>query len=114
MVLLFYTNYISVALAHHEIFRAKIGKGGIILRSWNANMGIKMECRFSIQKGSYKVWEINMGVCPHLDFDDTSIKLFIAWCMNSLFIVHLIFYAIPLSINCVMYDITTAPEGTIL
>ena len=29
MVLLFYTTYISVDLAHHEIFRAKVGKGGI-------------------------------------------------------------------------------------
>ena len=29
MVLLFYTTYISVDLAHHEIFRAKAGKGGI-------------------------------------------------------------------------------------
>ena len=26
---LFYTTYISVDLAHQEIFRAKIGKGGI-------------------------------------------------------------------------------------
>ena len=29
MVLLFYTTYISVDLAHREIFRAKVGKGGI-------------------------------------------------------------------------------------
>ena len=29
MVLLFYTTYISVDLAHHKIFRAKVGKGGI-------------------------------------------------------------------------------------
>ena len=29
MVLLFYTTYISVDLAHHEIFRAKVDKGGI-------------------------------------------------------------------------------------
>ena len=27
-VLLFYTTCISVDLAHHEIFRAKVGKGG--------------------------------------------------------------------------------------
>ena len=26
----FYTTYISVDLAHHEIFRAKGGKGGIM------------------------------------------------------------------------------------
>ena len=31
MVELFYTTYISVDLAHHEIFYAKVGKGGIIL-----------------------------------------------------------------------------------
>ena len=30
LVYLFYTTYISVNLAHHEIFCAKIGKGGII------------------------------------------------------------------------------------
>ena len=29
MVLLFHTNYISVDLAHHEIFCAEIGKDGI-------------------------------------------------------------------------------------
>ena len=29
MVLLFYTTYISVDLAHREIFHAKVGKGGI-------------------------------------------------------------------------------------
>ena len=31
MVYLFYTTYISVDLAHHElqVFRAKVGKGGI-------------------------------------------------------------------------------------
>ena len=30
MVYLFYTTYISIGLAHHEIFCAKVGKGGII------------------------------------------------------------------------------------
>ena len=30
MVLLFYTTYMSVDLAHHEIFRAKVGKGYIM------------------------------------------------------------------------------------
>ena len=29
MVQLFYTTYISVDLAHHEIFCAEVGKGGI-------------------------------------------------------------------------------------
>ena len=31
MVLLFYTTYISVDVAHHDIFRAKVGKGGILV-----------------------------------------------------------------------------------
>ena len=30
MILLFYIIYISVDLAHHEIFLARVGKGGII------------------------------------------------------------------------------------
>ena len=30
MVYLVYTTYISVDLAHHDIFCAKVGKGGII------------------------------------------------------------------------------------
>ena len=29
MVILFYTTYISVDLAHHEIVHAKVGEGGI-------------------------------------------------------------------------------------
>ena len=29
-ITIFYTTYISVDLAHHEIFRAKVGKGGIM------------------------------------------------------------------------------------
>ena len=31
MVCVFYTNYIGVDLAHHEIFRANAGKGCITL-----------------------------------------------------------------------------------
>ena len=30
MVYLFYTTYTSVDLPHHEIFRAKVGKGGSV------------------------------------------------------------------------------------
>ena len=32
MVNLFYTTYIRVDLAHRDIFRAKVGKGGINTR----------------------------------------------------------------------------------
>ena len=35
MVQLFYTTYINVDLEHHEIFRAKVGKGGIMLAYYN-------------------------------------------------------------------------------
>ena len=31
MILLFYTTFISVDLAHHEIFYSKVGKGAITL-----------------------------------------------------------------------------------
>ena len=34
MVFLFCTTYISVDLAHHKIFRAKVGKGGINRAEW--------------------------------------------------------------------------------
>ena len=47
-----------------------------------------------------------MGVCPRLEFDNIAL-------INSLgydfflFMLHLNFYAIPLTIYGVMYDITT-------
>ena len=53
------------------------------------------------------VWEINMGVCPRLELDDTC--LLIVWGMAFIFMVYLSFYAIPLLIYDVMYDITTIP-----
>ena len=37
MVYLFFTTCISVYLAHHEIVRAKVGKGGINLNSIGLN-----------------------------------------------------------------------------
>ena len=53
------------------------------------------------------VWEINMGVCPRLEFDN--IMLFFAWGMAFIFMVHLSFYAIPLLIYDVMNAITIIP-----
>ena len=41
MVQLFYTTYISLDLANHEIFRAKVGKGGI-----------------KVNKECYKYWKV--------------------------------------------------------
>ena len=37
MVYLFHTTYISVDLAHHEIFHAEVGKGSIITVESNVN-----------------------------------------------------------------------------
>ena len=53
------------------------------------------------------VWEINMGVCPFLEFDNIMFinclgyDLYL-WCILS-------FYANPLLIDDVIYDITTIP-----
>ena len=58
MVYLFYTTYISVDLAHHEIFHAKVGKGGIMLNTsrlwcltvslslshWYPGSGVVLDC----------------------------------------------------------------------
>ena len=38
--------------------------------------------------------------------------LLTVWGITFIFMVHLIFYAIPLLIYDVMYDITTMPYGT--
>ena len=53
------------------------------------------------------VWEINTGVCPRLEFDNI---MFIN-CLGYDFYIYgaLNFYAIPLLIYDVMYDITTIP-----
>ena len=48
MVLLFYTTYISVDLAHHKIVRAKVGKGGIILISKVINDSLLQNCFISV------------------------------------------------------------------
>ena len=33
-------------------------------------MNINEQLRKKEKRGSYKVWEINMGVCPRLEFDN--------------------------------------------
>ena len=53
------------------------------------------------------VWEINMGVCPRLDFDN--IMLFNCLGYNFNIYGGLSFYAIPLLIYDVMNDITIIP-----
>ena len=53
----------------------------------------------NIERGSFMVWEINLII----------LCLLIVWGMILIFMVHLSFYAIPLLIYDVMYDITTIP-----
>ena len=56
------------------------------------------------------VWEINIGVCPRLEF--YNIMFINCLGMTFIFKAQLSFYAIPLLLNDVMYDITTIPLGT--
>ena len=51
------------------------------------------------------VWEINMGVCPRLDFDNIMLLNCLGYNFNGAFE----FYAIPLLIYDVMNDITIIP-----
>ena len=44
MVLLFYSTYISVDIAHHEIFCAKVGKGGIKVQNQFLSIDIQLHC----------------------------------------------------------------------
>ena len=55
------------------------------------------------------VWEINMGVCPRLDFEKLILCYLIVWGITLIFMVCLSFYAIPLLIYDVMNDITIIP-----
>ena len=50
------------------------------------------------------VWEINVGVCPRLDFKN--IMLFNCLGYNLIFMMRLSFYAIPWLIYDVKNDIT--------
>ena len=64
-------------------------------------------CKICAKRGSCIVWEINMGVCPRLKFDNNMFVNCLGY--TFIFMVHLSFYAFPLLINNVMYDITTIP-----
>ena len=56
------------------------------------------------------VWEINIKVCPRLEFDNIMFINCLGYAF--IFMVHLSFYAVPLFIYYVMYDTTTIPKGT--
>ena len=59
MVLLFYTTYISVDLAYHEIFRAKVGKGGII----DFNLNIFPLHKVTIYDATMSIRELHFRSC---------------------------------------------------
>ena len=54
------------------------------------------------------VWEINMGVCPRLDFKNIMLFNCLGYHFN-IYGVFEFFYAIPLLIYDVMNDITIIP-----
>ena len=54
------------------------------------------------------VWEIYMGVCPRLEFDNIMFINCLGYDLY-IYLAHLSFYAISLLIYDVMYDITTIP-----
>ena len=55
------------------------------------------------------VCKINMGVCPRLEFDNIMFSNCLGYDSYIYYMVHLSFYAIPLLIYDVVYDITTIP-----
>ena len=52
MVLLFYTTYISVDLAHPEVFHAKVGKGDT-----KPIKLLKMKLRMVVQITMFALWK---------------------------------------------------------
>ena len=63
------------------------------------------------KRGFCMVWEINMGVCPRLDFDNITLFICLEYNFN-IYGAFEFFYAIPLLIYDVMNDITIIPMGT--
>ena len=78
---------------------------------WRADDGptlsVGLVALIILKRGSCMVWEINMGVCPRLDFEN--IMLFNCLGITLIFMVNLSFYAIPLLIYDVVNDITIIP-----
>ena len=64
MVYLFYTTYISVDLAHHEIFHAKVGKGGI--KSFGS-----IKAMFWVRKRNVSERDVSFTHQKHMFFIDS-------------------------------------------
>ena len=65
LVNLFYTTYIRVDLAHHEIVRAKVGKGGI---SNSYTMGcppVRLTYRWTNMVNLFHTTYINVDLAHH-------------------------------------------------
>ena len=62
-------------------------------------------------RGSYKVWEINIYESAHT-WNLMILRWLVALGMTFIFMVHFSYYAIPLLIYDVMYNITTTPKCT--
>ena len=71
MVLLFYTTYISVDLAHHEIFCDKVGKGGISMQNGDLALPHKKfmvkpiyrfanRCLDNVKMFKYAIFDLNI------------------------------------------------------
>ena len=71
------------------------------------NYDKKSLARENLERGSCMVWEINMGVCPRLDFDN----IILFNCLGYNFNIYGAFeiLSIPLLIYDVMNDITILP-----
>ena len=55
------------------------------------------------------VWEINMGVCPRLEFDNIMFINCLGYDFYTYGAYECLFNSIPLLIYDVMYDVTTIP-----
>ena len=72
-----------------------------------AKIGWKQELANLEQRGSCMVWEVNMGVWPRLDFENSMLFNCLGYNFNIYGAFE--FYAIPLLIYDVMYDSTIIP-----
>ena len=79
------------------ILRAKVGKGGISVIMSNKYEKGALSWYGKLTWESAHAWKLII-LC-----------LLIVWGMTFIFMVHLSFYAIPMLIYDVMYDITTIP-----
>ena len=69
-----------------------------------------VQCTITVSKGALSWYGKLTWESAHA-WNLIILCLLIVWGMTFIFMVHLSFYAIPLLIYDVMYDITTIPQG---